>query len=62
MFDLFPIIYPSAYGKVPHVVAERDLHGWGKEPEKMQKGTKCSQKEANKEQKRAKRKSKGAKS
>ena len=22
-------IYPSAYGKVPHVVAERDLHGWG---------------------------------
>ena len=21
--------YPSAYGKVPHVVAERDLHGWG---------------------------------
>ena len=21
--------YPSAYGKVPHVVAERDLHGLG---------------------------------
>ena len=22
-------IYLSAYGKVPHVVAESDLHGWG---------------------------------
>ena len=40
--------YPSAYGKVPHVVAERDLHGWGFQRRlaryEILEGTKCCQK------------------
>ena len=45
---MYIYVYPSAYGKVPHVVAERDLHGWGFQRRlaryEILEGTKCCQK------------------
>ena len=50
---------PSAYGKVPHVVAERDLHGWGRM--RCQESQKVDQKGAQRRKKKTKMKPKGTK-
>ena len=58
---IFFATYPSAYGKVPHVVAERDLHGWRERmrcPTENQTGAKRKPKAPKREPKEGKRKPK----